>query len=273
MHDCLTGMEKVLAPGSVSVVVTSPPYNLGVKYRTYDDTIPRDEYLEWLASWASVVRSVLHTDGSVFLNIGSRPIDPWVPFEVIHRLRDHFVLQNVIHWIKSIFVENTSYGRRMQMNVGHYKPVNSPRFLNDSHEYVFHLTVHGKVHLDRLAIGVPYKDSSNITRWGKARSGVRCRGNCWYVPYETIGRRDRDRPHPASFPPQLAEMCIRLHGLSKTEMVMDPFMGIGNTAMACRDLGLDFVGFEIDQEYFEETSRRIQAGEAQPSLFGKAPQS
>jgi site-specific DNA-methyltransferase (adenine-specific) len=136
--------------------------------------------------------------------------------------------------------------------------VNSDRFLNDSHEYIFHLTHHGNVQLDRLAIGVPYKDTSNVARWTKAREGIRCRGNCWYVPYRTIRSRDRDRPHPASFPPLLSEYCIRLHGISRTQLVLDPFMGIGSTAEACLKLGLDFVGFEIDSEYVAEAKRRMR---------------
>ncbi len=257
-EDCLQGMTRRLKPGSVSVVVTSPPYNLGTAYGAYDDTIPRQDYLSWLGEWAQLLKEILHPDGSLFLNIGSRPADPWVPFEVVQRIRSHLVLQNVIHWVKSIYIKHSSYGRSQEVNVGHYKPVNSRRFLNDSHEYIFHFSHSGRVILDRLAVGVPYKDRSNVGRWARAKAGVRCRGNCWYVPYPTILRRERDRPHPATFPPLLAEMCIRLHGPAQTGLVLDPFMGIGNTALACRDLGVDFVGFEIDPLYFQEAWRRVR---------------
>jgi site-specific DNA-methyltransferase (adenine-specific) len=77
-EDCVAGMARRLAPGSVSVVVTSPPYNLGVQYASYDDTIARSEYLAWLGRWAEVVRQVLAEEGSLFLNIGGKPSDPWV---------------------------------------------------------------------------------------------------------------------------------------------------------------------------------------------------
>ena len=101
--DCVTGMRSNLPKGSVDVVVTSPPYNLGIKYKNYDDTIPRQEYLDWMEEWASAVQEVLDDEGSLFLNIGSKPSDPSVPFEVLDRMqRAHFQLQNVIHWIKSI---------------------------------------------------------------------------------------------------------------------------------------------------------------------------
>jgi site-specific DNA-methyltransferase (adenine-specific) len=95
LEDCVAGMARRLAPGSVSVVVTSPPYNLGIKYSGYDDTISRAEYLAWLGRWAEVVRSVLAEEGSLFLNVGSKPSDPWVPFEVVTEMRRHFHLQNV----------------------------------------------------------------------------------------------------------------------------------------------------------------------------------
>ncbi|MBN2385186.1 site-specific DNA-methyltransferase [bacterium] len=258
-QDCLTGMQHFLKPGQIDVVVTSPPYNLGVKYGQYDDTQPRSDYLDWTEQWAVQVKQVLSDKGSFFLNIGSKPSDPWGPFEVLTVLRKYFTLQNVIHWIKSIYIAERSYNRRIEVNVGHYKPINSERYLNDLHEYIFHFSKDGDVRLDRLAIGVPYKDKSNVTRWQKASKAVRCRGNAWYIPYQTIKYRKKDRPHPATFPPQLAEMCIRLHGLKRVTTVLDPFLGLGNTALACLDLGVDFIGFEIDQSYLQQALLVLKA--------------
>jgi site-specific DNA-methyltransferase (adenine-specific) len=255
--DCFEGMEKLLQPQSIDVVVTSPPYNIGVRYGSYNDRIPRETYLKWIRDWARLVRRILAPGGSLFLNIGSKPSDPWVPFDVAAQVRGSLVLQNVIHWIKSIYIENDSYGDSVSINVGHFKPINSKRFLNDAHEYVFHFTREGNVPLDRLSIGVPYKDDSNVERWKTAGKGVRCRGNNWYIPYTTIQRRSTDRPHPASFPPELAEMCIRLHGLEKTKFVLDPFLGIGNTAVACARLGVGMFGFEIDEEYLAVAKKRL----------------
>ena len=91
----------------------------------------------------------------------------------------------------------------------------------------------------RQAIGVRYQDQSNVGRWQTAASGVRCRGNTWFIPYETIQNREKERPHPATFPPRLPEMCLRLHGLERIRSVADPFMGLGSTAVACAQLGLE----------------------------------
>lgn len=249
--DCAEGLRE-LPDGAIDCIVTSPPYNLGIAYGHYDDRLPRADYLAWLETICTGLKQKLSADGSFFLNVGAAPSNPWGPFEIITMLRPHFTLQNVIHWVKSIYVENETDHGKQAMNVGHYKPINSNRFLNDTQEFVFHLTKAGDVPIDRLAIGVPYKDQANATRWKSGGAGVRCRGNSWYIPYKTINSRDLERPHPASFPMELAEMCIRLHGTSGGRpTVLDPFMGIGNTAMACARIGTDCIGFEIDREYYE----------------------
>lgn len=262
--DCLQGMAEMPAV-SVDVVVTSPPYNLGVAYSSFSDTQSREEYLAHTGRWLTEVKRVLAAKGSLFLNIGSRPVDPWVPFQVLEVAGRHFRLQNVIHWIKSIAIMKQEAGNYPGLDtdlvVGHYKPINSPRFINDCHEYIFHLTHEGDVPLDRTAIGVPYRDPSNIRRWKSAANNLHCRGNTWFLPYETIASRDRDRPHPATFPVTLPERCILLHGLSRVRRVLDPFAGIGSTAVACTRLGVPFTGFDLDETYIEEARRRVQRAE------------
>lgn len=249
--DCLKGMKNHIKDNSIDVVVTSPPYNLGIDYPSYDDTISREEYLNWIETIFLEIRKKLKDKGSIFLNVGSKPTDPWGPFEVINRFREFLELQNIIHWIKSLTIEHTSYNKGLMVSVGHYKPINSDRFINDNHEFIFHLTKTNRVELDRLAIGVPYKDHSNIDRWKTGSDGLRCRGNCWFIPYKTISSRNKDRPHPASYPYQLAEMCIKLHGIKKDITVLDPFMGIGNTSIACKNLNVNCIGFEIDKDYID----------------------
>lgn len=167
LGDCLELLDR-LPPGSIDAIVTSPPYNLGIEYRTYDDTIPREEL-------------------------------------------------------------------------------------------AFHFTPEGNAPVDRLAIGVRYQDPSNVGRWRTGASGVRCRGNTWFIPYETIQNREKERPHPATFPPRLPEMCLRLHGLDRIRTVADPFLGLGSTAVACAQLGVTFVGIEMDARYLKEAVARTRA--------------
>jgi site-specific DNA-methyltransferase (adenine-specific) len=259
--DCLEVFAQLPAR-SVDVIVTSPPYNLGIQYNRYQDTLTREDYLAWTDAWVAAATRVLRRDGSLFLNAGAKPSDPWTALDVAQAVRAHLRLQNVIHWIKSIAIDRASAGAAAGLTrdlaVGHYKPINSDRFLNDCHEFIFHFTPEGDTALDRLALGVPYQDQSNVARWRNAAQGLRCRGNTWFIPYETIQRRDRDRPHPATFPSQLPEYCLRLHGLGRLQVAMDPFTGLGSTAVACARLGINFIGADIDEVYLTEAAARMK---------------
>jgi len=260
-EDALRGLPARIA--AADVVVTSPPYNRGVAYASYDDARPRAEYLAWIARLGRTVARSLAPEGSFFLNVASSPKDPWIAWDVARELRRSLVLQNVLHWVKSIAIDRRSAGRASgvarDLALGHYKPLVSDRFVHGAHEYVFQFTRTGTVPIDRLAIGVPYQDKSNVGRWRRPAGDVRCRGNTWFLPYATIRRRAADRPHPATFPPELPEWCVRLHGRSRTRLVVDPFVGIGASAVAAVRLGVDFVGFDVDAGYLATAADRVRA--------------
>ena len=266
-EDCLTGMQKI--PGnSIDLVVTSPPYNLGINYTTYEDTSERDTFITWCTQWAHEVQRVMTDESSFFLNIGAAPSNPLLPHQIILALtsadKPLFVLQNTFHWIKSISVETRDGAT---LSAGHFKPINSKRYVNDCHEYVFHLTKNGNVALDRRSAGVPYVHKSNIKRWGHTKGeDKRCRGNTWFIPYDTIQSRNKERPHPATFPTGLVEQCIRIHGLGDKTKLLDPFNGIGSSAVAAVRMGIaEYTGFDIDAEYLATTQARLDAEKNQPS--------
>ncbi len=236
--DCLAALP-VLGAASVDVVVTSPPYNLDLAYGLYEDRRSEADYLDWMMQVAQAVRRVLKADGSFFLNMSGSNSAPWLPFELIVRLRPFFVLQNHITWIKSVSIGDDS--------TGHFKPLAGSRFLHHMHEHVFHLTLDGQVKLDRLAIGVPFKDKSNIARRGHAQD-ARCRGNTWFIPYETVQSRTAKFDHPGTFPLNLPRWCIRLHGRPGA-VVLDPFAGTGTTLLAAELEGAEGIGIELDPTY------------------------
>lgn len=253
--DCLNVLPR-LEFGSVDVVVTSPPYNLGVSYNRYEDHRAENEYLEWMMGVAREIARVMRPDGSFFLNVAGSSSAPWLPFELLVRLRRLFVLQNHITWIKSIAIRRDS--------VGHYKPVPGQRFLHRNHEHIFHLTLSGDVKLDRLAVGVPFKDKSNIARRGHAQD-LRCRGDTWFIPYETGQSRAASFHHPRTFPLALPRWCIRLHG-QREVTVLDPFMGTGTALVAASLEAARGIGIEIDPTYVAVARRKLAETVRQPSL-------
>ena len=267
--DCLQVLPT-LPEKSFDLVVTSPPYNLGIAYSKFKDTAPREEFLRWCESWAAEVKRVMTDDASFFLNVGASPSNPLLPHQLILALTEGenplFTLQNTFHWVKSITIKTID---EQEISAGHFKPINSKRYVNDCHEYVFHLTKTGSVPLDRRAAGVPYVYKCNIARWGHTGGeDLRCRGNTWFIPYDTIVSRKGQRPHPATFPIALVELCIKIHGKEEATRLLDPFLGIGSSALAAKFQKIQsFTGIELDAEYLAFAQARLDPKETEPLLF------
>ena len=87
LADCLDVFRQLPAH-SVDVIVTSPPYNLGIQYSRYQDSLSAAEYLEWTNRWVAAAARVLRPDGSLFLNVGAKPTDPWTALDVAQAVRE-----------------------------------------------------------------------------------------------------------------------------------------------------------------------------------------
>ena len=220
--DCLEVLAG-LNEASVDVVVTSPPYNLDLRYASYQDRRAEDEYLDWMVAVAEALRRVMKPDASFFLNISGSPNRPWLPFELIVRLRPVFALQNHITWIKSIATGDDSVGP-FQAGRRHALPAPRARAYFPSHRR-------------RPRAARPAWRSACRTRTSPTSPGaamprdLRCRGNTWFIPYETVQSRAAKFHHPGTFPVDLPRWCIRLHG-RRPAVVLDPFMGTGTTLVA-----------------------------------------
>lgn len=255
-QDCIAFMDNLIRNNKnvkIDIIITSPPYNIKKKYFSYKDNKELKKYISWMGEVSDKSYKILNPKGSFFLNIAGTPSQPLIPFLVLQKFLDSgFVLQNTIHWIKSISIEEKDIGnnnkKKSNFSIGHFKPITSKRYLSDMHEYIFHFSKTGDLILDKFAIGVPYQDKTNIKRWKTKNQDKRDRGNTWFIAYSTI---QSSREHPAVFPEKLPQLCIKLHGLNKRNslLVYDPFMGIGSTALACLDLGVNFIGTEIDANY------------------------
>ena len=268
LGDCLESL-KTIEDKTVDVVVTSPPYNIGIKYNKYKDKKPHEQYLEWIYDIFVQLKRVLKDDGHIFLNMGYTNKDPWISMEVAIKLKDMLVMQNKITWVKSI-----SIGEDKDDTHGHFKPINSDRYINITNEDIYHFTKTDKVKINREAVGVPYKWKCNLIdrKTGKHRinkkTGLpvedkRCKGNSWFIPYDTITSKKERGEHPATFPEGLVEHCIKISGI-KEGVILDPFIGSGTTVRTAKKLSdnvegynLSGIGMDIDEKYINYCNESI----------------
>jgi site-specific DNA-methyltransferase (adenine-specific) len=228
---------------SLGLAVTSPPYNIKMPYADgVSDN--RKNYDEWTLDW---IRETLRVcrDG-LMMNLAPSPSTSTRFFQVMGLIAQHFHIQNSWVWVKSITINETTYG--------HFKPVNSDTHTHVAHEHVVLIQKDKKheVKLARKAIGVPYMDKSNIKRFNHD-SDLRCRGSTWFLPYKT---RQKSLDHPATYPEDFARMMIQV--VDTTGIVLDPFVGSGTTMVAAHQLGLRSIGFDKSPTYCEMTRARLE---------------
>jgi len=228
-------MEE-LPDNSVHLMVTSPPYNVG---KEYDEDYTLEEYLDFLERVMQEVYRVLVPGGRAAINIANLGRKPYIPLNafisemMIKRIG--FLMRGEIIWNKGPHASpSTAWGTWMSAK----NPI-----LRDVHEYIL---VFSK---DTFSRPNPYNRESTITReefleWTKS---------VWTFPpaqAKKIG-------HPAPFPVELPLRLIKLYTF-KGEVVLDPFMGSGTTAIAALMTERHFVGYEINPKYVELANRRIE---------------
>ena len=231
---------NLVQDSSIALCVTSPPYyrkkEYEVQYATYD------EYRTYLKQVWTEVRRKLKDSGLLFVNIGNSFDNQFKSFEIARDVADcGFNLVQSVIWVK-----------------GHHSPVQGDKHLNHLYEYIFIFSKTQNYKLRRLAIGIPYKDKSNIGRWKVAKRDLRCRGDVWHINYETVQRHSQ-KLHDAIFPKQLPELCIKLASRHKSDIVLDPFLGSGTTVLVAYELGRSSVGYEVNPEYESVIRKKLAA--------------
>jgi site-specific DNA-methyltransferase (adenine-specific) len=182
----------------------------------------------------------LKEDSLMFVNFGHLAEDKARPFKLACDLVNAgWTLQETFVWVKN-----------------HYKPIQGRRRVNNLTEFIFMFSKGNMPELDRLAVGIPYADKSNIGRY--AVSDLKCAGNVWNIAYDTI-QSSEDKLHNDRFPLDLPLRCLKLAGIKPRQLVCDPFAGSGTTALACKQLGLNYVGWEINQTHYETALKRVQS--------------
>ena len=226
---------------SVHLMVTSPPYNVG---KEYDEDLTLEEYRGFLRRVMSEVHRALVPGGRVCFNIANLGRRPYLPLHryIIEDLEGlGFLMRGEVIWDKAgSAAPSTAWGS--------WRSAANPT-LRDVHEYILVLCKdtyrRPKVAGREATIG-----RQEFLDWTRS---------VWEFPAESARRIG----HPAPFPVELPRRCIELYTYAD-EVVLDPFMGSGTTAIAALRTGRRFVGYEVSAEYRELARRRLANA---PALF------
>lgn len=242
--DCVTLMERL--PGNtIDLTVTSPPYNIG---KEYENTMPLNEYLIWCEHWINQIHRICSLDGSFWLNLGYQSVSGKakaipIPYLLWDRV-PFFMIQEIV-WHYSAGVA----GRKF------FSPRNEKFiwYVKNAKTYTFNLD-------DVRDPNVKYPNQKKngkikVNSLGKNPSDV------WEIPKVTSGknRASKERtPHPAQFPEAVIQRIIKASS-NPCDIVLDPFLGSGTTAVVAAKLGRKTIGFEINREYCELAIERLES--------------
>lgn len=233
---------------SVDLMVTSPPYNIGIDYGNkqvngkivgskgvkYSDNLPENQYRKMLKKVIDETKRVLKDDGQIWFNIKNRYDGKQVipPFWVMEYFQDMF-LKNLIVW-------NFDWGGSTNKRF-------APRY-----EFIFFYTKHKDNYTFNLdEVKIP---SLNF-RPDRYKNQLKNPSDVWRMALVSGNEIERTN-HPAQYPEELIERII-LAGTNDGDVVLDPFMGSGTTAVVAKKLNRHYIGYEIVPEYIEMANERL----------------
>lgn len=239
-------MEE-LPENSVHLMVTSPPYNVG---KEYDENLTLNEYRAFLKKVWSEVRRVLVPGGRACINIANLGRKPYIPLDafILEDMLDlGFLMRGEIIWNKaSSGSPSTAWGSWLSAK----NPI-----LRDIHEYIL---VFSKGMFTR---GSPFRRKSTISK----QEFLDFTKSVWTFAAEPATKVG----HPAPFPVELPYRLIQLYTF-EGEVVLDPFVGSGQAAIAAVKTRRHYVGYDINEGYVKLAKRRIKEFELNfdlPELF------
>ena len=245
LGDCLDLLPK-LDDNSVDLIVTSPPYNVGMNYANHFDMLEWDDYLEWTEKWLTECYRVLKDDGRICVNHLTNQVDR------INREINRFPIMDI---------------RNIQEKIGYnvhkliiWDDKSEWSWKSKPEEYLDNDTE--LVSAKKPFIRTPYESIliSSKKDWTKFSDGIdtisesefkKATKQVWKIP-TTEGHK-----HIASWGTlELPKRCIELLSY-QNDVVLDPFSGGGSTALVCKETNRQFIGFDVSRNSVDLTNQRL----------------
>lgn len=244
-NDCLKQLKNI-ETNSVDLIVTSPPYNCNIPYRTYQDNLPWNIYLKWCEKWLKQCFRVLKDDGRIAVNVlvemgienNSIRVSPMKQFMTIMQKIGFHIMATPV-WLDNQKSKLTAWGS--------WKSASCPYIYNPTQVVI-----------------IAYKNSRKKLTKGQntisKEDFIHACSGIWRI------KPDNKSLTIASFPVELPKLAIELLTY-KNDLVLDPFNGSGSTAIACLLTQRNYIGIELDEEYCRIAQNRINSFNIQQELF------
>lgn len=253
--DCLDVMKDI-EDGSIDLIVTSPPYNVGIDYANHKDNMSEDDYFSFIQLVSDELYRITKIGGRVCINI------PFIGNSIFKTKSEKLIfypnlympifeksgwtIRDFVVWVKTNEAENPSSFCGNSTQWGSWLSPSCP-YMRCFAEVI--LVFH------KIDKRLDHKGESDLTK----DDFMEYTKNVWYFPAEN------KREHPAQYPLELPKRCIKLYSYID-DLVFDPFAGVGTTLLASKILDRHYLGCDISQEYVNIANKRIEDERAQLQL-------
>ena len=225
-----------IGENTIDLIATSPPYNVDIRYNSFDDKIPYDIYLEFTYKWMEKAYKLLRDDGRFCLNI---PLDK-------NKGGQQSVYADIITIAKKIGFKYHSTIVWNEQNISRRTAWGS--WLSATAPYVIAPVEMIAILYKKRWKKISGSKKSDITK----EEFIDWTNGVWTF----MGERKTRVGHPAPFPVELPKRCIKLFTFVG-DTVLDPFLGSGSTLIACVLTNRKGIGIEIDKNYCEIAKNRL----------------
>ena len=234
-------MDKV-PDNSIHLMITSPPYNVS---KEYDDDLSLQEYLDMIKNVFSETYRVLVNGGRACINVANIGRKPYIP------LSDYIskMMNEIGYNMRGEIIWNKRSGAGISMAWGSWQSASNP-VLRDVHEYIL---IFSKGNFKRT--------SKNKTNTIKKEQFMEWTKSVWLMNPESAKKVG----HPAPFPIELPYRLIQLYSF-KNDIILDPFIGSGSTAIASLKSERKYIGYDINPDYVKIAEKRLESLKRQTKL-------
>jgi site-specific DNA-methyltransferase (adenine-specific) len=241
--DCLEIMRQI-PDNSVDVTFADPPFNLRKKYNSYYDKQEVQEYLSWCKEWLYEMVRITKPTGSIFVH----NIPKWLIYFGAY-LNEIAIFRHWIAWDAM----GSPLGKTLLPN--HYGILYYVK--SDNFKFYDIRTLHKRCRNCHYILQDYGGKKSQLHPFGPLVSDV-------WTDIHRIRHKKRRDEHPCQLPVHLLERLL-LMSSDEGDIVLDPFVGTGTTAIAAKKLGRKYIGIDIDQKYVEITNKKLE--EAVPTII------
>ena len=231
--DCIEVLSDISEPFA-GLIFADPPFNIGYKYDKYYDKVKSKNYIAWTKDWMNICKKVLKPAGSFYVAIGDKYAAN------VKTIADELglVMRNWIIWHYTFGQQTKNKFARAHTHIFY--------FVNDEKNFTF----------NDYAVRVP-SDRQLIYNDKRANPKGKMPDDVWNQFSRVCGTfKERAGWHPCQMPESLLKRIISASS-NKGDLVLDPFCGSGTTAAAAKQLGRNYTGIEISQEYVKNAKKRL----------------